>query len=274
MRVVGTDGELFFGSSVDAVGEEDERSADLVFDQQPGVAEVVDHALLALDASVGDVADLEAVELLPSVAVELLEEGHYVLWLHEVDEGVANVALVLEVDRQVEEVELTTVGVQSREKHLLTVLVGDVLDHERRSGVVSGCDALNVQLEVQRGGRAVARRLVEWIASSFFSRWVAMSRNLWVTRSTTAVATRRRCSLAFSFSFFLFFHVELRKVLVFLGSIAFVFAVIVIVVVFFFFLLEMFLFLFLEVGFPLLLCSHKLLELGAAVGWGTLATRL
>ena len=89
-----------------------------------------------LDAGVADVAHFLAVEPLPLALVEPLGEGQDVLGLHHVDEGVPHVALVLEVDGQVEEVvqpvELLVDGLQ---QHLLGVLVGDVLDHQRGPAV-------------------------------------------------------------------------------------------------------------------------------------------
>ena len=77
-------------------------------------------------------ANFLAVESLPLALVEALGERQDVLGLNHVDECVADIALVLEVDGQVEEVvqaaELLVDGLQ---QHLLRVLVGDVLDHQR-----------------------------------------------------------------------------------------------------------------------------------------------
>ena len=62
---------------------------------------------------------------------------------YHVEESVAHVALVLEVDRQVEEVVLALeLLVYGSEQHLLRVLVGDVLDHERGALVVP-CTGIN-----------------------------------------------------------------------------------------------------------------------------------
>ena len=91
-----------------------------------------------LNAGVTDVADLLAVELLPLLAIKLLDEGDDVLWANHVDEGVAHIAFILEINWQVEEVvgsmELFVNGCQ---QHLLRVLIGDVLDHQRRTLVVT-----------------------------------------------------------------------------------------------------------------------------------------
>lgn len=80
------------------IREKDERTTLFVFDEQTRVAEVLDHALLALNPRVRDVANLLAVELLPSMAIELPHKRSDVLGLYEVDEGVPDVAVVLEVD--------------------------------------------------------------------------------------------------------------------------------------------------------------------------------
>lgn len=83
-----------------------------------------------LNTGIADVADLLAIELLPFLAVKFLDERNDVRWPHHVDESIAYIALVLEVNGQVEEVvgaaELLINGGQ---EHLLGVLVGDVLDH-------------------------------------------------------------------------------------------------------------------------------------------------
>ena len=67
-----------------------------------------------------------------------------------VDERVPDIALVLEVDRQVEEVERVRVDarkplLQQRQQHLLGVLVGDVLDHEGRALVLAPRNLVQVQ---------------------------------------------------------------------------------------------------------------------------------
>ena len=67
----------------------------------------VDHVLFALDPGVGDGADLLALEVLPAVAVEVHVQREDRFRVDHVDERVALVAVVLEVDREVEEVEET-----------------------------------------------------------------------------------------------------------------------------------------------------------------------
>ena len=84
-----------------------------------------------LDTSIADVADLLAVELFPLFAVKFLDEGNDVRWPHHVDESIAHIALVLEVNGQVEEVVgATELLINGGQEHLLCVLVGDILDHQ------------------------------------------------------------------------------------------------------------------------------------------------
>ncbi len=108
-----------------------------------------------LNAGITDVADLLAVELLPLLAIKLLDEGDDVLWAHHVDEGVAHVALILEINWQVEEIigsmELFIDGCQ---QHLLRVLIGNVLDHQRCTLVISYKAALNIFIEKEAPTRS------------------------------------------------------------------------------------------------------------------------
>ena len=63
----------------------------------------------ALDAPIGDLADLLRVERLPGLVIHVFVERHDVDGIHEVDEGVANVAAIVQVERQIEEVKTTIV---------------------------------------------------------------------------------------------------------------------------------------------------------------------
>ena len=95
-----------------------------------------------LDTGIADVANLLAVELLPFLAVKLLDQRNDILRPHHVDESIAHIALVLEVDGQVEEVVAAPeLFINGGEQHLLCVLVGNVLDHQRCAFVLA-CTAL------------------------------------------------------------------------------------------------------------------------------------
>ena len=65
---------------------------------------VVNEAALALDASIGYLADLLRIECLPRLVVQVFVKRHYVYRIHEVDKGVADVTAVIKVERQVEKV--------------------------------------------------------------------------------------------------------------------------------------------------------------------------
>ena len=64
------------------------------------VAEAVDHLMLALHARVRDLADLGAVEVRPPTAVEVATKRNDALWVDEIDESVAHVALIAVIDGQ------------------------------------------------------------------------------------------------------------------------------------------------------------------------------
>ncbi|TYZ61020.1 hypothetical protein PybrP1_009600 [[Pythium] brassicae (nom. inval.)] len=136
-------------AAVRAGAREHERPVRLVLVEQARVLKARDHRLLALEPRVRDRADLLAVKVRPLLRVELLVERHNGRGLDEVDERVAHVALVLEVDREVEEVVAPAVPrVDLCEQHLLRVLVRDVAHHERRALVGARRHAVNREAEL------------------------------------------------------------------------------------------------------------------------------
>ena len=71
--------------------------------------------------------DFLGVETLPLLAIEALCHRDNRLGAQEVDEGVAHIALVLEVDWQIEEViSAPEILVDGGQQHLLGILVGYV----------------------------------------------------------------------------------------------------------------------------------------------------
>ena len=85
----------------------------------------------ALDPAISDLTDLRAVEQLPLPLTEKRMELDNAKRGQEVEEGVAHIALVFEVDRQVEEVVLPVeILVDGFQQEVLGVLVRDVLDHD------------------------------------------------------------------------------------------------------------------------------------------------
>lgn len=88
---------------------EDERAAGFVFIHQAAVAEVLNKGVLALNTGIRQTANFFAVETIPfaliKIVIELCDRGR----LDEVDKRIANVALVLKIDRQVKEIILPMV---------------------------------------------------------------------------------------------------------------------------------------------------------------------
>lgn len=102
------------------------------------VVDLLDEVALALDAPVGNLADLLRVERFPRLIVQVFVEGHDENGVDEVDEGVPNVAHIVQVQGQVEVVVCALVEpVDTFEQHLLCVLVGDVTYHDRRAVVLA-----------------------------------------------------------------------------------------------------------------------------------------
>ena len=82
------------------------------------------------------------------VTRECVDKFLCVIDIFEVNEGVSDIALVSEVDRQVEKVvqPLVAMLVELIDQHLLIVFVRDVADHER-GGVLDGWTYLHVQIQ-------------------------------------------------------------------------------------------------------------------------------
>ncbi len=77
-----------------------------------------------------------------------MDEGDDVMWANHVDEGVAHIAFILEINRQVEEViGPTEFLINGCQQHLLRVLIGDVLDHQRCTLVITYKAAYDKSIE-------------------------------------------------------------------------------------------------------------------------------
>ena len=112
--------------------------------------EVLGQCLLSLDSSVSDLADLLGVEGLPRLTVHVFKEGNDVDGVDKVDKGITNVASVVHIHGQVEEVILSFMEpIDSLEKHILGVLVRDIADHDGGAGVLSSKDLLKVDGELR-----------------------------------------------------------------------------------------------------------------------------
>lgn len=91
-----------------------------------------------LDSTEGDLANLLWIEVFPWLVVHVLEEGHDVDGVNEVDESVADIAAIVQVERQVEEVIGALVEpVDTLQEHLFRVLVWNVTDHDCRASVLT-----------------------------------------------------------------------------------------------------------------------------------------
>ena len=68
--------------------------------------------------------------------------------VNKVNEGIAHVGLVVEVDREIEKVVLSLVlFVDFLKKHLLGVFIGNVSDHYRCAHILTSLDPLNIHIE-------------------------------------------------------------------------------------------------------------------------------
>lgn len=85
------------------------------------------------------------------LAVVSTVERKDVAVVHKIDKGISAIALVLEINWQVEEVDRSgTMPILGKfgKQHLLSVLVGDVADHERCTTIPTILHCIDVQLEV------------------------------------------------------------------------------------------------------------------------------
>mmetsp|Transcript_11084 Transcript_11084/g.35301 ORF Transcript_11084/g.35301 Transcript_11084/m.35301 type:complete len:354 (+) Transcript_11084:83-1144(+) len=130
-------------------GVENDGTAVAIHLHDARVLKAADERVSALNPGIRDRADLAAVEVTPSTVVKVLVKANDGPGVDKVDEGVANVALVLKVDRQVEKV--VCVGeqlVDLLENHLLRVFVGNVAHHDRRAEILFLEDCVNLDLKL------------------------------------------------------------------------------------------------------------------------------
>jgi len=109
---------------------------------------IVDEGGLALNSAVGQLTNLFRVKSLPGLAVKVVVKSHYKEWINHVDERIANVATVFEVDRQIKKVvSIRVVLVNPFKQHLLGVLVRDVLYHHGCPEILAVENGPQVKLE-------------------------------------------------------------------------------------------------------------------------------
>jgi len=118
----------------------------------------------ALDPGIGQLANLLTVEAIPPPPTELLIEVNDEFGMDKVDKSIADIARVVLVDRQVEEVNLHFVVASNLlVKHLLGVLVGYMADHEGSSAIWLNLD--------KSGGYLVSN---DFVLVDLLSRYVSL----------------------------------------------------------------------------------------------------
>ena len=113
------------------------------------LVDILHEVTLTLDSSKSDLANLLRVEVLPRLVVHVLKKRHDVDWIHEIDESVADVAIVVQVKRQVEEVVRSLVQpVDALQEHLLRVLVRNMTNHNRGAPVLAAEQPVKIDREL------------------------------------------------------------------------------------------------------------------------------
>ena len=109
------------------------------------MSKVENQGLLTLNTRVSNLTYLPAVEVRPPSSIELLVKLENPQGVRQIHERITNVAFVLEVNRQVEEIIFAfKLRVNLLQEHLLGVLVRDVLNHDCGAIVFASQDLLEV----------------------------------------------------------------------------------------------------------------------------------
>lgn len=141
------------------------------------LVDILHKVTLTLDPAKSDLANLLRVEVLPRLIVHVLKKRHDVDWIHEIDESVADVAIVVQIKRKVEEVVRSLVQpVDALQEHLLGVLVRNMTNHNRGAPVLAAEQSLKIYRElwvasallhvvllVGIGGVVSSHRAAEWV---------------------------------------------------------------------------------------------------------------
>jgi hypothetical protein len=132
-----------------ALGAEDLSTEWSPLGLNAGVTEALNQALLALDGRIADLRNLVGVVHVPLLAGEHEEEWQDIRRGLEVDESVADIALIIEVHTQIEEVVLAA---RHLIKHALEIkglkLVGNVTQHNGGTEILLGQDVVRYDLVV------------------------------------------------------------------------------------------------------------------------------
>jgi hypothetical protein len=113
------------------------------------IGKVLFESLLSLNLAVCYLTNFVAVETLPALSIELLEELDDENRIYEVDKRVAHVALIPIVNWQIEEVILVLLfAIQGLQEHRLSVLIWNIFDHNGCSLILAGYNFSNIKPEL------------------------------------------------------------------------------------------------------------------------------
>lgn len=113
------------------------------------LVDILHEVTLTLDSTKSDLANFLGVEVLPRLVVHVLKKRHNVDRIHEIDESVADVAIVVQIKRKVEEVVRSLVQpVDALQEHLLCVLVRNMTNHNRGAPVLAAEKSFKIDGEL------------------------------------------------------------------------------------------------------------------------------
>jgi len=100
-----------------------------------------------LDSRILDHANLLRVEFFPLFSIKLQIEGDDVFRIHKVDERIAHIAFIIEINWQLEKIILAlVVFVKSLEQEVLGIFIRNVLDHQSSAAI--HIDSPDVDIEL------------------------------------------------------------------------------------------------------------------------------
>lgn len=140
-----------------------------VLQHDRAVAELLHKTILALNGGIGDLGNLVALEAVPPLVATRVDKVNDVQGINKVDKGVANVAVICEVDSQVHEVVLTPARfINDALQHGLVHLVWDVSEHDGGADVGAFSNLVDIDVVVVRawwteGGSVDTRRILSTI---------------------------------------------------------------------------------------------------------------
>jgi len=144
---MGGGGEGFGQALFRSVGIEDLGSVRLLLVHNARVFELFNQRLLALVIGIAHLENFFARIHVPLNAQSFLGEVQQVLDRNEIDEGITDVATILEIHSEIHEIDSTGADLgDERQQVLVTHLVRDVLNHDRGPCVQSLFDFVQIEL--------------------------------------------------------------------------------------------------------------------------------